>query len=331
MSNLIQLDDRFFIAGARGMAGSAICRALKNKGYGNEDYGSALLVPTRQELDLLDDKAVDAWYLEHKPDVVIIAAAKVGGIGANAKFPVEFLVENLKIQSNIIQSAHKYNVKRLLFLGSSCIYPKYSNQPIEEEELLSGPLETTNEGYALAKIAGVKLCSFYRQEYNFDCIALMPTNLYGPGDNYNPFTSHVFASFIRKFCEASKQNLPQVRCWGSGSPLREFLHSDDLGDACIFALEKWNPDSLDAPKDKFKRPLAYLNVGSGDEISIKDLAELISLKVGYTGSIAWDSSKPDGTPRKLLNSKRLNQLGWKRKITLDDGIKSTLDSLQLSP
>lgn len=331
MSKLIKASDRIFIAGARGMAGGAICRSLRSHCYGVENDGGSLLTPTRQELNLLDEEAVDSWFLKHKPDVVIIAAAKVGGIGANAQYPVEFLIDNLKIQSNVFQSAYKHSSRRLLFLGSSCVYPKFATQPIVEEELLAGTLESTNEGYALAKIAGVKLCDFYRQEYGFDCISLMPTNLYGPGDNYNIDTSHVFASFIRRFSEAVKYNAPEVVCWGTGSPLREFLHADDLGDACVYALENWNPGSLDSPRDKFENSLSYLNVGSSDEISIRNLAELISHNVGYSGSIVWDTSKPDGTPRKLLDSSRLNHLGWKRKISLEKGIKLVLDSLNLSP
>lgn len=243
MSKKILLNEKIFIAGATGMAGSAICKALFRKGYGHKN-GGVILTTTRKELDLLDSNAVKLWFEVNKPTVVIIAAAKVGGIMANSSYPTQFILDNLKIQNNLIENSWLTGVKRLLFLGSSCIYPKFANQPIKEESLLSGQLEETNQWYGIAKISGIKLCEALRKQYNFDAISLMPTNLYGPGDNYHPQNSHVMASFIRKFYEASINSLPSVTCWGTGSPLREFLHVDDLGDAVVFALENWDPNSI---------------------------------------------------------------------------------------
>ena len=236
MSSLLKADDSFFIAGARGMAGSAICRALRDRGFGDPAKGGILLTPTREELDL-DGESVKKWYEEYKPNIVILAAAKVGGIVANDSYPADFLLENLKIQTNVIETAWRAGVRRLLFLGSSCIYPKFAEQPIREESLMSGTLEPTNQWYAIAKIAGIKLCESLRQQYGFDAISLMPTNLYGPGDNYHPKNSHVLPSFIRRFHEAKQSGLDSVTCWGTGSPFREFLHVDDLGDACVLL---WN-------------------------------------------------------------------------------------------
>ena len=312
-------EDIIFIAGANGMAGRAIKKTFIKNGY------NLLLTPNRSELNLLDLKAVQKWFTINKPTVVVIAAAKVGGILANTKEPTEFLLENLKIQINLIETSWKNGVKRLLFLGSSCIYPKFATQPIEEEELLSGSLEKTNQWYAIAKIAGIKLCDALRAQYNFDAISIMPTNLYGPGDNYHLTNSHVLPAFIRKFHDACNQSLSSVTCWGSGSPLREFLHVDDLGEACVFVLENWSPTDKNAPKDINGNPLYILNVGTGKDLSLKELSEKISLASGFKGDILWDKTKPDGTPKKQLDVTRINSLGWKSKISLDEGIKNTIN------
>ncbi len=320
MSGLIKADDRFFVAGARGMAGSAIYRALQEKGYGDAEKGGALLTPTRQELDLLNHAAVEAWYEENKPDVVVLAAAKVGGIYANDTYPADFLLENLKIQTNVIEGAWKAGVRRLLFLGSSCIYPKFAEQPIKEEALLTGSLEPTNEWYAIAKITGIKLCESLRQQYGFDAISLMPTNLYGPGDNYHPENSHVLPALIRRFHEAKEAGLESVTCWGTGSPLREFLHVDDLGNACVFALENWSALSSNAPRDDQGKPLAFLNVGTGVDLTIQELAEKIAAVVGFEGTIEWDTSKPDGTPKKQLDVSLMKQLNWSASISIREGL-----------
>ena len=297
------------VFGARGMAGSAISRALFRQGYNNQ------LLLTRQELDLLDRSAVEHWMQEQRPDVVVLAAAKVGGIQANSSYPADFLLENIKIQTNVIETAWRTGVRRLLFLGSSCIYPKFAEQPINEEALLTGALEPTNEWYAIAKIAGIKLCEALRQQHGFDAISLMPTNLYGPGDNYHPENSHVLPALIRRFHEAAESNAPSVTCWGTGSPLREFLHVDDLGEACVFALEHWSP----APGE-----LTYLNVGTGVDLSIRELAEAVAEATGFTGKIDWDSSKPDGTPKKQLDVRRMASLGWRARIPLAEGLAKTV-------
>ena len=306
------------VFGSSGMAGSAICRALKRNGYYN------LLLPKRKDLNLLNYGDVKEWFSKFQPDIVIIAAAKVGGIYANTKFPADFILENLKIQNNIIEISWVENVKKLLFLGSSCIYPKYATQPIKEEELLQGSLESTNQWYAIAKISGIKLCEALRRQYGFNAISLMPTNLYGPGDNYDSNNSHVLASFIKRFCEAKYFSKKRVTCWGSGAPLREFLHVDDLGDATVFALENWDLENTSSPKDIDGNILPFLNVGTGCDISIYDLAILIADFVGFEGDILWDSSKPDGTPRKLLDVSRLKDMGWTYKIKFEDGLKSTI-------
>ena len=321
------INEKIFLAGKSGMVGSAIYRALKKYPYEFEKH-KKLLIPSRKELNLLDQKEVNEWFKSNKPSIVIIAAAKVGGIVANSTNPACFILENLKIQTNIIESSFRNNTKRLLFLGSSCIYPKFADQPIIEESLLTGRLEETNESYAIAKIAGIKLCQSLRNQYGFDAISLMPTNLYGPNDNYHPVYSHVMASLIRKFKEAAKNNYSKVTCWGTGSPLREFLHVDDLAEAVIFCLENWNPNANNSPKDLHGKPLNWLNVGTGEDISIKDLSEKIALISGFKGEIIWDTSKPDGTPRKLLSSKKINSLGWKAKINIDYGIKMTLENLK---
>ena len=327
MTNNISKEERILIAGSNGMAGSAIVRSLKRAGYGNINSNGELLTPSRNELNLLNPRDVEDWFEINKPSVVIIAAAKVGGILANSTFPFEFLIENIKIQNNLIETSWKRKVKRLLFLGSSCIYPKYAEQPIREESLLGGKLEKTNESYAIAKIAGIKLCESLRKQYGFDAISLMPTNLYGPNDNYHPEHSHVMASLIYKFYKASKNNLPSVSCWGSGTPEREFMHVNDLGEAVVFALEKWSPDSINAPKDDCGKPLNFLNVGTGKDISIKLLAEKISSIVNFQGDIVWDKSKPDGTPKKQLDVSRLISLGWKPKVSLEQGIVDTISCL----
>ncbi len=315
---LISKNDKIFIAGHNGMAGSAIYKALTKRGYHN------ILTENKLFLDLENQNAVKKWFEEKKPDVVILSAAKVGGIVANLKNPTEFLISNLKIQNNVIESAWKNNVKRFLFLGSSCIYPKFAKQPIEEEELLNGRLEKTNESYALAKIAGLKLCNSLRTQYGFDAISLMPTNLYGSGDNYRESDSHVLAALISKFVKAKYKRDDKVVCWGTGLVYREFLHVDDLGDACCFALESWDPNSPDAPRKKNDEILDYINVGTGIDLTIKDLALLIKKIVNFQGEIEWDLSKPDGTPKKQLNISRLKQIGWSPNISLEDGINMTI-------
>ena len=327
MSGLIKADDRFFVAGARGMAGSAICRALQEKGYGDKAKGGALLTPTRQELDLLNHTETVSWYEENKPDVVVMAAAKVGGIYANDTYPADFLLENLKIQTNVIEGAWKSGVRRLLFLGSSCIYPKFAEQPIKEEALLTDTLEPTNEWYAIAKIAGIKLCEALRKQYGFDAVSLMPTNLYGPGDNYHSENSHVLPALLRRFHEAKEEGSEKITCWGTGSPMREFLHVDDLGKACVFALENWSALDQDAPRDDLGNPLAFLNVGTGVDLTIKDLAEQIAAVVGFEGTIEWDTSKPDGTPKKQLEVSRMKWLGWIAQIRLEEGLPAAYGDL----
>jgi GDP-L-fucose synthase len=317
-SNRISPSDRIFVAGHRGMAGSAICRALQRAGYGE------ILAASRSELDLLDPHAVQRWFAEHRPTVVVLAAAKVGGIQANASYPADFLLENLKIQTHVIETAWRCGVRRLLFLGSSCIYPKFAQQPIREEALLTGALEPTNEWYAIAKITGIKLGQALRQQHGFDAISLMPTNLYGPGDNYHPTNSHVLPALIRRFHEAAERGDASVSCWGTGSPLREFLHVDDLGEACVFALEHWDPASPEAPRDAAGDPLAFLNVGTGVDLTIRQLAEAVAEATGFQGEIHWDASKPDGTPKKQLDVSRLAALGWRARIPLAEGLRSTV-------
>ena len=325
---MIQKDDHIFVAGSRGMAGSAIVRALHRSGYGDSDKGGKLLTPTRQELNLLDDTAVCNWMTREKPDVVVLAAATVGGIEANRNRPADFILENLRIETQVIEAAWRAGARRLLFLGSSCIYPKFAEQPIREESLLTGVLEPTNAWYAIAKIAGIKTCEALRLQHEFDAISLMPTNLYGPGDNYNPKNSHVLPALIRRFHEAKKKCVPSVNCWGSGTPLREFLHADDLGEACVFALENWSALDESAPKDECGKPLAFLNVGTGRDLSIRSLAEKVADAVGFKGSIYWDTSKPDGTPKKQLDVSRLSQMGWRAKIGLSEGIAQTVSEFE---
>jgi len=297
---------RIYVAGHRGLVGSAIVRAIEADGK------HSWIGQSRSELDLLDRKAVFDYLANEKPDAVIIAAAKVGGIHANDTYPVEFLSENLQIETNLMDAAHAAGIPRLLFLGSSCVYPKLAQQPIKEEYLLTGELEKTNEAYALAKISGLKLVQAYRRQYGHKWISAMPTNMYGPGDNFDLENSHVLPALIRKFHDAKTQGSPSVSLWGTGSPKREFLHSDDLGRACLFLLEKYDDE-------------VAINVGVGEDIPIKELAELIKSTVGFSGEVEWDSSKPDGTPRKLLDVSRINALGWKPQIGLEEGIRSTYE------
>lgn len=295
---------RIYIAGHRGMVGSAIWRNLESKGYTN------LLGRTSAELDLRNQQAVNAFFLEEKPDVVIDAAAKVGGILANNDYPYQFLMENLQIQNNLIDAAHQHDVKKFIFLGSSCIYPRLAPQPLKEEYLLTAALEPTNEWYAIAKIAGVKACEAIRKQYNKDFVSLMPTNLYGPHDNFDLKSSHVLPAMIRKFHEAKLNNNTPIELWGSGTPMREFLHVDDLADAVVFAFENQLPENL-------------YNIGIGTDLTIKAFAALIQRIVGHTGEIIWDSTKPDGTPRKLMDVSKMTDAGWKAKIGLEEGIKET--------
>ena len=303
-----------FVAGHKGMVGSSILRLLKKKNFEN------IFTVSRSELDLTNKIQVENWFSKKKPEIVILAAAKVGGISLNSRYPTQFLIENIEIQNNIIINSWKNKTKRLLFLGSSCIYPKYANQPIKEEELLSGYLEPTNESYALAKIVGIRLCNALRDQYNFDAISLMPTNLYGPGDNYHPEDGHVLAALIRKFCEAKDNDKKQVTCWGTGNVYREFLHVDDLSEACLYVLENWYPNNSDLTSLKDGKKLTHLNVGTGIDLTIKDLSEMIAKIVNYEGFINWDKTKPDGTPRKNLDISRIKKIGWFPKISLEDGL-----------
>jgi len=295
---------RIYVAGHKGLVGSAIVRAIESGGE------HTWIGRTRAELDLLDRKAVFDFLASEKPDAVVIAAAKVGGIHANNTYPVEFLSQNLQIETNLIDGAHEAGIERLLFLGSSCVYPKLAEQPIKEEYLLTGALESTNEAYALAKISGLKLVQAYRKQYGLKWISAMPTNMYGPGDNFDLENSHVLPALIRKFHDAKTRGNAAVTLWGTGSPKREFLHADDLGSACLFLIENYDDDIA-------------INVGVGEDIAIKELAELIKEIVGFEGRIEWDTSRPDGTPRKLLDVSRINSLGWKPDISLSDGIRST--------
>jgi len=298
--------DKIFVAGHRGMVGSAIVRRFESEGFNN------LLTRDHSQLDLATESAVAKFFAEERPTIVIVAAARVGGIKANNDFPVEFLLENLRIQNNVIHSAYESGVRKLLFLGSSCIYPKFAPQPIPETALLSGPLESTNEAYAIAKIAGIKLSQAYDREYGANFISALPTNLYGPNDNFDLETSHVLAALIRKAHEAKARRDKKLTVWGTGKPRREFLHVDDLASACLLLLEKY-----DSPE--------IINVGCGEDISIRELAELICDVVGFDGELAWDTTKPDGTPRKLLDVTKLRALDWKPAITLREGIAQTYD------
>jgi len=303
---MMDTSEKIFVAGYRGLVGSALMRRLEREGFNN------LPKRDRSQLDLGDERAVQSFFAKERPAIVIFAAAKVGGIKANNDFPVEFLLDNLRIQNNIIRSAYETGVRKLLFLGSSCIYPKLAPQPIPETALLGGPLEPTNEAYAIAKIAGIKLCQAYAREYGANFISAMPTNLYGPNDNFDLETSHVLAALLRKAHEAKTRKARELAVWGSGTPRREFLHVDDLASACLFLLEKY-----DSPE--------IINVGCGEDISIRELAQLICDIVGFEGQLAWDTTKPDGTPRKLLDITKLQNFGWRPTISLRDGIAQTYD------
>ena len=314
---LINKEEKIFIAGGSGMVGSAIIRKFKNLGFKN------LIYPNSSELNLKNSDLVSDWFKKNKPDIVIFAAAKVGGIFANNTYPVDFLLDNLKIQNNVIEGAWQNKVRRLLFLGSSCVYPKNSSQPIKEDELLKSSLEKTNEWYALAKISGIKLCQALRKQYGFDAISLMPTNLYGKGDNYHSSNSHVLPALLDRFHSHKLEQKDYIECWGSGNPRREFLHVDDLADASIFALENWDPNKKDAPLDQLGEPLNWINVGTGIDLSIKELAEMIANITSFSGDIIWNEDKPDGTFRKLLDVSKLEKLGWKSKISLEEGLRTT--------
>jgi GDP-L-fucose synthase len=303
---LVHKDRCIFVAGHRGLVGSAILRALQARGYSN------LLTRSRLETDLCDSAAVDRFFAEYRPEYVFLAAARVGGILANSSRPAEFISENLAIELNVVRAAHRYGVRKLQFLGSSCIYPKFAPQPIREESLLTGPLEPTNEWYAIAKIAGIKLCQAFRRQYGFPAISLMPTNLYGPGDNFDLQSSHVLPALIRKFHEAAQAGAPEVVVWGTGSPRREFLHVDDLADAAIYLMEVYDDTEI-------------INVGTGVDLTIRELAEMVRGVVGYNGPIVFDTSMPDGPPRKLLDISRLRALNWSPRIQLGKGLARTYE------
>jgi GDP-L-fucose synthase len=298
-------DSRIYVAGHRGLVGSAVIRALKKHDFGN------LIIRSHKELDLTEQSAVRKFFDDTRPEVVIMAAARVGGIYANNSHPAGFLRDNLLIQDNVIDAAYRSGVAKFVFLGSSCIYPKMAPQPIKEDYLLTGPLEPTNEWYAIAKIAGIKMCQAYRREFGFNAISLMPTNLYGPGDNFDLQSSHVLPALIRKFHEAKRANAKTVELWGTGTPRREFLHVDDLADAVLYLLQKYDAEPI-------------VNVGWGEDLTIRELAETIMSAIGYNGALTFDHSKPDGTPRKLLDVTRLSDLGWRPRISLKDGIESTV-------
>ena len=297
----MQKDAKIYVAGHRGLVGSAIVRCLSAAGYSN------IITQSSAELDLSNQQAVDKFFKENKPNYVFLAAAKVGGILANDSYPADFIYKNLMIEANVIHAAFESKVKKLLFLGSTCIYPKLADQPLKEEYLLSGPLEPTNEWYAVAKIAGIKMCQAYRIQHNCDFISAMPTNLYGPGDNFDLETSHVLPALIRKFHEAKQSSVSTVTIWGTGSPKREFCYVDDCAEACVFLMDKYSDNGI-------------VNIGVGEDVAIKELGELVKEIVGYQGGIVYDSSKPDGTPRKLVDVSRINALGWKAKTSLREGI-----------
>ena len=305
----MKTDSKIYVAGHRGMVGSAITRNLQRKGFNN------FVFRTSSELDLRNQSAVEEFFAKEKPDYVFLAAAKVGGIMANNIYRADFLYDNLMIQNNVIHCAYQFKVKKLMFLGSSCIYPKMAPQPLKEEYLLSGILEETNEPYAIAKIAGIKMCESYNRQYQTDFISVMPTNLYGPNDNYNLQNSHVLPALIRKFHEAKTENKPEVEIWGTGTPLREFLHADDLGEACVFLMQNYSG-------------LQHVNIGTGTDVSIKDLALLIQNIVGYKGEVVFDKTKPDGTPRKLMDVSFLHSLGWKHQINLEEGIRMVYEDFE---
>lgn len=298
--------DKIYVAGHRGLVGSAIVRNLQEKGYTN------VIGRTHKELDLTNQAAVRNFFEEERPDVVVLAAAKVGGINANNTTPADFIYDNLQIQCNVIKCCHDYHVSKLLFLGSTCIYPKMAPQPIPEDALLTGVLESTNEAYAIAKIAGLEMCKFYKKQYGDDFISCMPTNLYGPYDNYDLNGSHVMPAMIRKFHEAKRNGAPAVELWGTGTPLREFLYVDDMADACVYLLENYSGEQ-------------HVNIGTGREVTIKRLAEIVQETVGYSGSITWNSAMPDGTPRKLTDVRKLHELGWRHRVELEEGVRLAYD------
>ncbi len=303
----MNFDSKILVAGANGMVGSAIVRNLESKGYTN------IIKGTRQDVDFTNQEEVEKYFCSEEPEYVFIAAAKVGGIMANNNYKADFLTENLQIQTNIIQQSYNFGVKKLLFLGSSCIYPKFATQPITEDQLMTGALEPTNDAYAIAKIAGIMMCQAYRQQHGFNAISLMPTNLYGPNDNFNLETSHVLPAMIAKFHSALKHSDHyEVKLWGDGTPMREFLHVDDLAEACYVSMQKYDGDQ-------------HLNVGTGEDVTIKELAETIAEIVGYARDINWDTTKPNGTPRKVLNVDKIKSLGWEPKISLREGIEKTYE------
>ena len=303
---MLNKTDKIYVAGHRGLVGSAIVRSLTRQGYTN------IIGRTHAELDLTNQAAVQKFFEEERPEVVVLAAAKVGGINANQTMPAEFTYENMQIQCNVIKCCHDYKVKKLLFLGSTCIYPKMAPQPIPEDALLSGYLEETNEAYAIAKISGLLMCKYFKMQYGDDFISCMPTNLYGPYDNYDLANSHVMPAMIRKFHDAKVEGKPSVELWGTGSPLREFLYSDDMADACVFLLKNYSGEQ-------------HVNIGTGKEVTIKQLAETVQKTVGYEGEIIWNTDMPDGTPRKLTNVDKLHELGWKHKVDLEEGVKLAYD------
>lgn len=304
----MEKESKIYIAGHKGLVGSAIERVLKKEGYGN------ILGKTHTELDLTEQSKVNEFFEVNRPEYVFLAAAKVGGIHANNTYPAEFIFSNIQIQNNVIDACYRFKTKKLLFLGSSCIYPKFAKQPMDEGQLLDGKLEPTNEPYAVAKIAGIVMCQSYNRQYGTNFISVMPTNLYGPGDNYHPENSHVLPALIRRFYEAKIKNLPEVVVWGTGKPLREFLYSDDLGRACVFLMKHYN--ATNDPKGG-----EHVNIGSGIEVSIRELAETIKEVVGYQGLLTFDLTKPDGTPRKLLDVSKLHKMGWKHQVELKEGIR----------
>lgn len=311
---MMEKDAKIYVAGHRGMVGSAICRALERLGYTH----THILTRTHAELDLCRQEAVEQFFAAEKPEYVFLGAAKVGGIMANSEALADFMYENMILEMNVIHSAHQNGCKKLMFLGSSCIYPRVAPQPMKESCLLTGELEKTNEAYALAKISGLKYCEFLNKQYGTDYISVMPTNLYGPNDNYHPTHSHVLPALIRRFHEAREQGLSEVVCWGTGTPLREFLYVDDLADACVYLMNRYSGNET-------------VNLGTGEELSIRELTELVARVVGFSGAIRWDASKPDGTPRKLLDVSKLHGLGWRHKTALEDGIRLTYQDFLNNP
>lgn len=308
----MELNSKIYVAGHRGLVGSAIVRKLQSEGY------NSLILKNHSELDLLDQKAVVDFFKKEKPEYIFLAAAKVGGILANNAYPAQFIYENLQIQNNIIHNAYLNNAKKLLFLGSSCIYPKLCPQPIKEEYLLTSAFESTNEPYAIAKIAGIKMCQSYNRQYGTNFIAVMPTNLYGPGDNFDLNNSHVIPALIRKFYEAKIRGDKKVIAWGTGSPMREFLHVDDVADGCLFMMNNFNPT-----KEQNEKGEIFYNLGTGEDVTIKELTELVKKVTEFKGEIIWDITKPDGTPRKLLDMTKFHKMGWRHKIKLESGIRET--------